>query len=78
MLTLRCYKRLLVVNMFSSVVVYVLIIAKQQSLPNKVNSVRAAAEALLRQVEVSKLARYSRDYSIIVASIIKYKVTQRI
>jgi hypothetical protein len=48
MLTLYCYKRLLVVDVFSSVVVRVLIVAKQQSLPNKVNSVRAAVEASLR------------------------------
>ena len=75
MLTLRCYERLLVVDIFGRVVVRVLIITKQQSLPNKVDSVRAAAEASLRRVEVSKLARYSRDRSIVVASIIKYEVT---
>jgi hypothetical protein len=75
MLTPRCYERLLVVNMFGSVVVRVLVVAKQQSLPNKIDSVRAAAEASLRWVEVSKLARYSRNRSVVVASIIKYKVT---
>jgi hypothetical protein len=48
MLTLHCYKRLLVINIFGSVVVRVLIVTKQQSLPNKVGSVRAAAEASLR------------------------------
>jgi hypothetical protein len=61
--------------MFGSVVVRVLVVAKQQSLPDEVDSVRAAAEASLRRVEVSKLARYSRDRSVVVASIIKYEVT---
>jgi hypothetical protein len=75
MLTLCCYKRLLIVDVFSSVVVRVLIVAKQQSLSNKVNSVRAAAEASLRWVEVPKLARYSRNRSVVVASIVKYEVT---
>lgn len=75
MLTPCCYERLLVVDMFGSVVVRVLVVAKQQSLPDKVDSVRAAAEASLRRVEVSKLPHYSRNCSIVIASIIKYKVT---
>jgi hypothetical protein len=48
MLRLYCYKRLHIINVFSSVVVRVLVVAKQQSLSNKVNSIRAAAKALLR------------------------------
>jgi hypothetical protein len=78
MLTPCCYECLLVVDVFSSVVVRVLVVAKQQSLPDEVNGVRAAVEASLRRVEVSKLARYSRDCSVVIASIVKYKVTQRI
>jgi hypothetical protein len=75
MLTPCCYKRLLIVDVFSSVVVRVLVVAKQQSLSDKVNGVRAAAEASLRQVKVPKLARYSRNRSVVVASIVEYKVT---
>jgi hypothetical protein len=47
MLALRLYKRLLVVSVLSSVVVSFLVVAKEQRLPNKINSVRAATEALV-------------------------------
>jgi hypothetical protein len=44
---LRLHKRLLVVSVLSGVVVSFLIITKEQRLPNKINSVRAATEALV-------------------------------
>jgi hypothetical protein len=47
MLTLRLHKYLLIVSVLSSVVVSFLIVAKEQRLPNKINSVRAATEALV-------------------------------
>jgi hypothetical protein len=47
MLTLRSHKRLLIVSVLSGVVVSFLVVAKEQRLPNKINSVRAATEALV-------------------------------
>jgi hypothetical protein len=74
MLALRLHKRLLVVSVLSSVVVSFLIIAEEQRLPNKINSVRAATEALVSWIEVVKLASHCRDRGIVVASVIKYIV----
>jgi hypothetical protein len=47
MLALRSHKRLLVVSVLSSVIVSFFVITKEQRLPNKINSVRAATEALV-------------------------------
>jgi type II secretory pathway component PulF len=74
MLALRLHKRLLVVSVLSSVVVSFLVVAKKQRLPNKIDSVRAAIEALVSWIKVVKLASYCRDCSVVVASVIKYKV----
>jgi hypothetical protein len=76
-LTPYLHKRLLVVSVLSGVVVRVLIIAKEQRLPDKVNSVRAAAEAPVSWIEVVKLASHCRDRGVVVAGVIKYKATQR-
>jgi hypothetical protein len=74
MLAPRSHKRLLVVSVLSGVVVSFLIIAKEQRLPDKIDSVRAATEALVSWIEVIKLAGYCCNRSVVVAGVIEYKV----
>jgi hypothetical protein len=61
MLAPCAHERLLVVSVFGSVVVCLLVVAKEQRLSNEIDCVRATAEASLRWIKVAKLARHSCD-----------------
>jgi hypothetical protein len=71
MLAPCAHERLPVVSVFGSVIVCLLIVAKEQRLPDEVNHVRATAEASLRWIKVAKLALHSCDRSVVIAGVIK-------
>jgi hypothetical protein len=66
--------QLLCSKLLCNVVVQVLIVAKKQSLPNKVNRMRAAAETTVYRIKAAVIARNCCNCGVIIRRVVKDKV----
>lgn len=70
-----CYKLLLVGDLLCCVIVRLFIAAKYNSLANKIERVRAAAEATMGRDKAVE-ARDRGDGGVVISGVVEHKVTQ--